>query len=317
VEVKPQGLWNRLKNEIVERVAAPDRVPIGPLSVNFLLDSLIQTRPGNDMNICLVTFSTTLRFRINQLFLNLSALSLAGFTEVSPWNFERLQKEQFYQLHRNILDQKRGAGYWLWKPYIILQELKRLDDGDYVVYSDCGRHFVQSFSRRIDTLLARCSDNRGVLPGVYIPYWGANRTWTKRDCFVLTGCDQEEYWNPCQIQASFSVWQKNEFSLSFAEKWLRYCTDERILTDIPNTCGLPDFAGFKEHRHDQSVLTICAIEEGLRGLGDPLGNRPFCGDDKSIDSVLTELGAPPAKLNHRKALAAVVGCIWRVMMKRR
>jgi hypothetical protein len=261
------------------------------------------------MNVCLVTFATTARFRRNQLLLNESALAVAGFTEVSPWDSERFQREEFYQLHRNILDQKRGGGYWLWKPYIILQELKRLNDGDYVVYSDCGRR-PQSFSRRIDTLLEWCSDNGGVLPGVYVPHWGANRRWTKRDCFVLMGCDHEEYWNPCQVQAAFSVWQKNELSLSFVEKWLHYCTDERILTDIPNTCGLPHFADFVDHRHDQSVLTLCTLTEGLRGLGDPLGHRPFCDNDKRIDSVLAKLGAPRVTRVYRTALGAAVYRIW-------
>ena len=262
------------------------------------------------MNICLVTFATTWKFRLNQFFLNQSGLAFAGFTKVSPWDADRLRMEEFYRLHRNILDHSRGSGYWLWKPYIILKELKRLGDGDYVVYTDCGRRKAQLFSRRIDSLLEWCSSNRGVLPGVYIPQWGASRIWTKRDCFVLMGCDEENYWDSCQIQGSFSVWQKNRFSISFLEKWLSYCTDERILTDIPNTCGLPDFPDFKEHRHDQSVLTICAIADGLQGLGDPLCNRPFCCNDKNIDSVLGELGVPPAISVYGIALYVALSCMW-------
>ena len=261
------------------------------------------------MNICLVTFATTARFKFNQYILNISALSVGGVTEVSSWDVERIKKEDFYQTNRKVLDHKCGAGYWLWKPYIILQELKRVNHGDYVVYSDCGRN-KQLLSRSIETLLEWCSDNRGVLPGVYIPQWGPNRKWTKRDCFVLMGCDKEEYWNHCQIQASFSVWQKNEFSLSFVEKWLYYCTDARILLDIPNTRVLPNFADFIDHRHDQSVLTICAIKEGIQGLGDPLCHTPFCDNDKSIDRVLAKMGVSSVKSVRRIALEAVVNCIW-------
>lgn len=261
------------------------------------------------MKICLVTFASTNTFRRNQFRLNMSALAFAGFTEVGTWDPARLRREAFYQLHHGILSQRRGAGYWLWKPYIILQELKRVDDGDYVVYSDCGRR-KQSFSRPIDTMLELCAGNRGVLPGVYIPQCGANRKWTKRDCFVLMGCDREEYWNSCQMQASFSVWKRNEYSISFAKKWLQYCTDARILTDIPNTSGLPDFADFKGHRHDQSVLTNFAIAEGLRGLGDPLGHRPFCDNDKSIGSVLKKLGVPAVNMVYRMAFGAFADSVW-------
>ena len=261
------------------------------------------------MNICLVTYATTVGFKLNRYILNTSALNFGGVTEVSSWDFERIKQEEFYQTHRRILDHKRGAGYWLWKPYIIFQELTRVNYGDYIVYSDCGRD-KQFLSRSIATLLEWCSDNHGMLPGVYIPQRGANRRWTKRDCFVLMGCDQEEYWNHCQIQASFSVWQKNEFSLSFVEKWLYYCADARILLDIPNTCGLPNFSDFIAHRHDQSVLTNYAIKEGIQGLGDPLSHTPFCDNDKSIDRVLAKMGISSVKSVRRIALETVINCIW-------
>ena len=32
-------------------------------------------------------------------------------------------EEEFYQANSKILDQKRGAGYWLWKPYFIFDVL--------------------------------------------------------------------------------------------------------------------------------------------------------------------------------------------------
>ncbi len=273
------------------------------------LDLLTKKQLCDDMKICLVTFATTVRFKLNQYILNMFALRFSGITETSAWNFEKIKKEGFYQTHREILAHKRGAGYWLWKPYIILQELKKVNYGDYVVYSDCGRN-KPLLSRSIKPLLEWCSANRGVLPGVYIPQYGASRKWTKRDCFVLMECDQKDYWNHCQIQASFSVWEKNEFSLSFVEKWLDHCTDARILLDTANTCGLPNFADFIEHRHDQSVLTLCAIKEKVRGLGDSLGPAPFCDNDKSIDQVLAKMGVPSVKSVRRIVLEAFVNCMW-------
>lgn len=46
--------------------------------------------------------------------------------------------------------------------------------------------------------------------------------------------------------------------MRFVEEWLRYCRDERILTDIPNESGYPNLTGFVDHRHDQSVLSLLA-----------------------------------------------------------
>ena len=51
--------------------------------------------------------------------------------------------EQFRQKNQHILSQGRGAGYWLWKPYIIykwLTDPSMEDDNSYVIYSDAGMY---------------------------------------------------------------------------------------------------------------------------------------------------------------------------------
>jgi len=52
----------------------------------------------------------------------------------------------FVNRNKNILQRKRGAGYWLWKPYIICQELYLARDGDIIVYSDASVDFVANTS---------------------------------------------------------------------------------------------------------------------------------------------------------------------------
>jgi hypothetical protein len=52
----------------------------------------------------------------------------------------------FVNRNKNILQQKRGAGYWLWKPYIIFQELYLARDGDIIVYSDASVNFIANIS---------------------------------------------------------------------------------------------------------------------------------------------------------------------------
>jgi len=36
----------------------------------------------------------------------------------------------------------------------------------------------------------------------------------------------------------------------------KYSTDKRIITDDPNTQGLPNYKGFIDNRHDQTVLSL-------------------------------------------------------------
>lgn len=198
----------------------------------------------------------------------------------------------FYARHRDVLEQRRGAGYWLWKPYIILEAIKASRPGDTVVYSDCLRKPLPIVRRPLDWLIQWADSNGGMLPGSYIPVHGPNRIWTKRDCFVLMDCDSPEYYDIPQVQASFSVWRNQPASIEFLESWLAYASDRRVLTDDPNTCGLPNLEGFREHRHDQSILTLLAKRDGIRALGDPEDNGCSQLQSKSMDEVLDHVCVP-------------------------
>ena len=66
---------------------------------------------------------------------------LFGADEVREYSAKDIDAN-FYAKNKLILDQKRGAGYWLWKPYIIKDALSAVNDGDYVFYVDSGAFFV-------------------------------------------------------------------------------------------------------------------------------------------------------------------------------
>ena len=56
----------------------------------------------------------------------------------------RLQKE-FWNENKKILRYSRGAGYWIWKPFILSKILPLLGEDDVLVYSDLGNS--ESISR--------------------------------------------------------------------------------------------------------------------------------------------------------------------------
>ena len=66
-----------------------------------------------------------------------------------------------------------------------------------------------------------------------------------------------------------SLWTKNTNNINLLNEWLRYCRDPRIITDDPNMCGRPNFIEFKDHRHDQSILTILSIKYNFTLFRDP------------------------------------------------
>src|ERR1700761_3561074 len=57
-----------------------------------------------------------------------------GIGKIISWDFEEIKQTAFYTYNRTILDQPRGMGFWLWKPYILLEALKDVADGDIIIY---------------------------------------------------------------------------------------------------------------------------------------------------------------------------------------
>jgi hypothetical protein len=232
----------------------------------------------------LITFASG-GFSNAQQWLARSALEFGRIDFVCAFSPSNIQHTKFYTAHRDILDAPRGAGYWLWKPYLILEKLTAVADGDFVIYWDCGRWSGYRFLRAVDPLLEWADTlGDGAMPGVSVPHYGLNAKWTKRDCFIYMDCDSERFWQHPQIQGTYSVWKKTRATTHFVATWLRYCCDPRIITDAPNTCGLDNLPGFVEHRHDQSVLTNLVIAsgrpfmDGSLGFIAPIWNSDFLKD---------------------------------------
>lgn len=217
--------------------------------------------------IYLVNFATPIYYK-SQEKLNRSALQF-GVDKVISYRKKDLIGTTFFEKNKKILQQPRGAGYWIWKPYIILETMSRVKKNDIVIYCDSGMTVIRS----LDPLFKICKRQDGIM--LFQTHSFLNKTWTKRDCFVLMECDSPEYWNAQQLMASISIYINNERNRKFVEEWGRYCCNEQIVTDMPNKCGLSNFPEFKDHRHDQSVLSLLAIKHKVEILRAPCehGNK--------------------------------------------
>ena len=229
----------------------------------------------------------------------------SGFTDLIAWDRPRLEHTDFYAQHRELLDRRKGGGFWLWKPYLIGQELQRLAPGDFLVYTDSGYPWRPLVIRQsLEPLLHWCeSQNGGLLPGVYIPRHGSNRKWTKHECFVTMNCDSERYWQQPQIQATFSVWQKCTLAEDFVAEWLRWCVQPAAISDDKILPGVYEYPDFVDHRHDQSILTNLALMRGIRCFGRPDELHP---DTKYIDNLTDRIAGRPVRIFARNLYRRIV-----------
>ena len=46
--------------------------------------------------------------------------------------------DDFTSKFKHILEEEKGGGYWIWKPYVISKKLNEINDGDVLIYSDAG-----------------------------------------------------------------------------------------------------------------------------------------------------------------------------------
>jgi hypothetical protein len=197
-----------------------------------------------------------------------TALEIGKVDQFFRYTQKWLKTTEFYIKNKYILDMPRGNGLWLWKPFIILETFKMLEDGDIVLYSDAGLKIIDNLNLLFDITKSNKNDGKVIFR---VPWVGAKhiaKNWTKKDAFVLMNCDNEKYWNAPQTNGAVSLWVKNTKNEEFLKEWLKYIRDPRIVTDDPNMCG-PNYEGFKGHRHDQSALTILVTKYNYELYRDP------------------------------------------------
>jgi len=185
-----------------------------------------------------------------------SYLTSIGLNNLINYSDSDLPKD-FIDEFYDLFEQKRGYGYWIWKPFIILKELNDLTDDEILIYMDSTDQPSNLFFEILYNHLNKEEIylvNRGYKHG----------EWTKRDCFIMMNCDNEKYHNAVQLEAGVLGLKKTDNNIKLISEWFEYCKNRNILTDLPNTCGLDNLEGFKDHRHDQSILTNLSIKYGLK-----------------------------------------------------
>lgn len=171
------------------------------------------------------------------------------FHRINRWIFEA-QSNQNHHI---------GFGWCCWKPYIIFEELKRLNHGDIVLYVDADTHPIADLTPLFD-IAAR--DGMCLFCEL-----ADNKRFTKRDCFIAMAQDTPEAYSALHSCGRFQLFQKGHWLVEqLLMEWLTYSlnplcqvSDFRTGDIGPSKYGeeLPEF-----HRHsgEQSVLTLLAYK---------------------------------------------------------
>lgn len=174
--------------------------------------------------------------------------------------------ENFYLTNKVVLDAERGAGYWLWKPYIINKTIHKLNEGDILIYGDAGVRLIndpRAIIQKMDEDIFFFSNGfphvewcKGDVLGSILPlFYG----WTD---YVYQIQEPEKTATFKQVQASVIFFKVTQKTKDFIKEWLLYSQMPEFIDD--SSSKLPNYPTFAEHRHDQAILTCLQIKYGYK-----------------------------------------------------
>jgi hypothetical protein len=195
-----------------------------------------------------------------------------GITDYLFITFDDIQKTEFYQKNKRVLDQippdMNGRCY---KPYAILEGLSKIDYGDFLIYNDVSPELWKFIDTQpkikegytLDSIKELCTYNGGILTPAICMYMGdPQENYHRHEFYTLDRCmkrmNLEEYKYSLQHAGGMMVLQKTDKSVKCVEEWLHYNLIDECASLGPVEGVTRDF-WYEEcevksgHRHDQSI----------------------------------------------------------------
>ena len=216
------------------------------------------------------------------------ARDFGEFKTIKGYGQEDLPKE-FLETYKDIMKKKRGGGYWIWRPLILLDYLEKVKDNDYVVYLDAGCSLNKKAKKRFfeyihmlkksdyGIMSFQMSGNNG--PGTL----EIEKKWTIKEIFDHLNVDiNSDIANSGQYLGGVLVMKKNKHLLDYLqiykdciEQHADLCTDKFDMEEHQ----IPEFI---ENRHEQSITSILRKIHGSVVIdGDESWMPPF-GSGQSL-----------------------------------
>jgi hypothetical protein len=232
------------------------------------------------MNIKFITFGSHQQYVDAAKRLINQAKSLNIFTECILYTAEDLMKNTdfWYQHYEFIKKNKRGYGYWLWKSYIIQKTMQNMNEGDILLYLDCG---CELSSNRLEQL-TQCFE---IVKRDKLMYTltCTERDWNKMDLLVKLDMNKDIYLNVPQRQAGAILFLVCKETIQLVNEWYTLACDYHNIDDSPSI--IPNFPSFREHRHDQSIFSLLTKKYDLYSTQN-LGNGIYYIRNKTAHSII-------------------------------
>ncbi len=189
--------------------------------------------------------------------------------DVIIYGLKDLDNAFYHYILRPLMnDTGRGCGWWAWKPYIIFEQISLMQDGDILIYCDAGNEIVDNVNHiisKMDEDIFLFSNGwqhshwckKEVADAINKPeIWASVNKYEE----VEMENDYNEYFTHKQVQASSIFFRVNQKTKDFVQEWYAWSIMPGMIDNTPRG---PQFPEFREHRHDQAILTCLQIKYGI------------------------------------------------------
>lgn len=165
------------------------------------------------------------------------------------WDLKKLKETEFYTKNKSLIDKQPGYGFWVWKPYIILDQLKQIKDDDILIYMDASRYETDGFKNSCQSVIEFMNKyNLDLIPGFKTN--NKNFEMIKPECLEYFNLkNNDSFLNLYNTFTSPMFLKKTNFNLTFLSEWLDACLIEANVSH-QNL----EYLGGITHIYDQAVL---------------------------------------------------------------
>ena len=186
-------------------------------------------------------------FYKNQNFQTLSALN-KGIDQFILYRRNMIDPV-FYKKNRHILEEKFGAGYWLWKPHIILKAMKQAPKNSIILYVDSGLSIKGDLKKIFDALE---KNDIVIAEDVYAqkPFL---EEMAGKETIKTIGITLKSNEHIKPLWAAFIAVKNTEHAQKFIETWLGFCEQKELITQHLNDQML---LGLVAHKYPDKVYAV-------------------------------------------------------------
>ena len=182
------------------------------------------------------------------------------FDEIIVYTGNNLKEDtEFWNKHGEfILNNRRGFGYWLWKPYIIKKTMENMNEGDILLYLDGGCEFEIEEKEWLEYCIEKVKTDKIVITDTRDQL---ENKWNKMDLIEKLNMNDDKYLNTLQNAATMSMYYICKETRDLVNEWYDLCCDYHNIDDSPSI--KKNLETFIEHRHDQSVFSLLIKKYGI------------------------------------------------------